>query len=420
MSTYKTRICAPVNPILDSFLSPHLYIMSYRPEFQTDSGLEGGANPFTTRTSSSPGSAGSATEVLRLRLQAQELLTRALEVENSTLRGEVVRLQGRIQARDPPIGDRFVRRQPEQRPLAERIDLAVPQPPPVRIVSGRGRAFPRAGPPLPPTVAVRPVDIHPRFLPLGENFQEGGTGGPAFSRPQDWPDAIYRNPSARPRGVRRWGTHPVNLDDLHVYTQLGQLVYGGNRPPGRRDPVEPQRPWKAIEAAFFRGTVAIILRPHVFTEVHNQLTPEERALYRLPFLTAVGDPNHLATRDIAQHLIRSGITKSWTELDVVVGYARSYLRDWARHQPEITTATDLGQLFITLYPAGISRQDDRHYIEDAEVEDDAWGGNLLAGAPMDEGDDDMPPLVSVTPTPPQSPRAITPEDERLDWGEDEL
>ena len=395
--------------------------------FHAIPGSEGGTNPFVTQNSSSPGSADGTAEVLRLRLQAQELLNRALEVENTTLRGEVDRLRERAQARDLLVGNQLHQRPVERCPLVERIDLAGRYPPPGRTVGGRGRMLPaRAGPSLLPTVAVRPVDVHPRFLPLGENFQEGGTGGPAFSQPQDWPEAIDQNPSARPRGVRRWGTHPINLDDLHVYTQLGQMIYGGNRPPGRRDPVEPQRPWKTIEAAFFRGAVAIILRPHIFTDIHDQLTPDQRAQYRLPFLTAVGDPNHLATRDVVQHLIRSGANKAWIQLDTVVGYARSYLRDWARHQSEITTATDLGQLFLTLYPNGIDHQSDRYFVEDAQVEQELWGGSILTQAPrddeapMDDEDDDLPPLEPITLTPPRSLRTVTPEDERLDWGEEDL
>jgi len=389
--------------------------------FQTITGLEGGTDPFLTQDHSSPGSAVSATEVLHLRLQAHVLLNRASELENMTLRGEIDRLRELTRTRGLMVGDQVNQQPVDRRPLAERIAQVEPLPPPGRTGTGRGRASnSRAGPPLPPTVTVQPVDIHSRFLPLGEIFQEGGTGGLPFSRPQDWPEAIHRNPSARPRGVRHWGTHPVNLDDLHVYVQLGQMVYGGNRPPGRRDPLDPQRPWKAIEAAFFRGAVAIILQPQVFVEIHEQLTSEQRAMYRQPFLAAVNDPNILDTRDVVQHLIRSGVTKSWIGLDTVIGYARSYLRDWARHQAEITTTTELGQLFLTLYPNGISHQSDRQFVEDAEVEQEMLGGSMLAGMPMDDAEDDLPPLEPVTPTSPQSPRTTTPEDERLDWGEDDL
>ena len=158
------------------------------------------------------------------------------------------------------------------RSLAERIDDA-PRQTPLRIVTDdHGRVVTiRENSSLPPTVVVRPVDIHPRFLPLGSHFQEGGTGGPLFSRPQDWPEAIRKNPAIRPCGIRQWGSQPVNLDDLHVYLRLGQIIYSGNRPPGRHDPIDPQRPWKAIEAAFLRGTVGIILKPGIFHSAYNQL-----------------------------------------------------------------------------------------------------------------------------------------------------
>ena len=71
-----------------------------------------------------------------------------------------------------------------------------------------------------------------------------------FTRPLDWPDTIQANPSVQPCGIRLWGSQLVNLDDLYAYTQLGQILYGGNRPPGHRDPVKPQRQWRVIEATF--------------------------------------------------------------------------------------------------------------------------------------------------------------------------
>ena len=403
--------------------------MSYRLESRTDTGRERGANPLTTQPSSLPGSTDSAAEVLQLRLQAQGLLNRALEVENTTLRDELDHLRRHIQTQDPPVGDQPVRHQLAQRPLAERIGLTGQYPPPVLIVSGRGRPFtPRAGPLVQPTITAQSAGVHPRFLPLGENFQEGGTGGPAFSRPQEWPDAINRNPSARPRGIRRWGHHPVNLDDLHVYTQIGQIVYGGNRPPGRRDPVDSRRQWKAIEAAFFRETVLIILRPHLFTEMRGQLTFIQSTPLRQPFLANVEDPTQLATRDVVQHLVQSGITDSWIRLDTVIGFARSYLRDWARHQMEVNATTELGQLFRDLYPRGIINQNDRQFVEDAATaQDEMWEGTtreVTMGEDNGHDNDDVPSLESVTPStpspPPGIPRDETPFDEKLDWGEDEL
>ena len=277
-------------------------------------------------------------------------------------------------------------------------------------------------------------------------------GGPIFSRPQDWPDAIRENPSTRPHGIRRWGSQPVNLDDLHVYLQIGQIIYGGNRPPGRHDPVDPQCPWKAIEAAFFRGTVGIILEPGIFRSTYDQLTPERRAQYKQLFLEMAEDPNQLAPRDIIEHLARSGITESWFQRDTVTGYARSYLRDWARHQTRITPTTNLGRLFFILYPNDITHPEDRQFIEDATTGEEAWGRNYqverpqdeqvemypdeMAEAPMDdpvemptdeapmeedETEDEVPPLEAVTPSTSEGTRrTMTPEDEKLDWGEEEL
>ena len=380
--------------------------------------LEGGANPFSGQNHLPASGAGNTVEVLNLRLQGQILLGRALEVENQQYRDELHRLQERVQTQSPPVAAQPSQALTNRRSLAERIDGAERQAPPHAVTHGRVSAFgARLQASLPPAVVVRPVDIHPRFLPLGDNFQEGGTGGPMFTRPLDWPNAIQTNPSARPRGIRLWGSQPANLDDLYVYTQLGQVLYGGNRPPGRRDPVDPQRPWRAIEAAFFRGTVTIILQPHLFAEVRDRLTPEQHALYRQPFLALVEDPTHLDPRDIIQHLVRMGITENWLQLDAVIGYARSYLRDWARHRSEITTDTEMGELFLSLYPEGIPHQNDRRFIEDAAAEG-TWIGDAAVDTPMDE-EDEPPPLEPQTPSQ-GTPRTATPEDERLDWGEDDL
>ena len=378
-------------------------------------GLEGGANPFSGQTFTPAGSAGSAAEVLNLRLQGQILLSRALEMENRQYRDKIYHLQERVHAQGPPIVTQPNQAPTSQRPLAEQIEQRAP---PQVIVHERDPAFTaRVRALLPPAVVVQPVDIHPRFLPLGDNFQEGGTGGPMFTRPLDWPDAIQANPSVRPRGIRLWGSQLVNLDDLYAYTQLGQILYGGNRPPGRRDPVEPQRQWRVIEAAFFRGTVAIILQPHRFAELRDQLTPEERTPYRQPFLAPVEDPTRLDPRDIVQHLVRMGVSENWLQLDTVVGYARSYLRDWACHRPEITTDTEMGELFLSLYPEGIPHQNDRQFVEDAEAEE-TWTGEVVVEAHMDE-EDEPPPLEPQNPSQ-GTPRTTTPDDERLDWGEDDL
>ena len=104
---------------------------------------------------------------------------------------------------------------------------------------------------------------------------------------------------------------------------------------------------------------------------------------------------------------------------MVVGFARSYLRDWACHH-EVTPSTELGRLFMSLYPNGIDRQEGHQFIEDAAMEEERWGESRLGGRPMDEDEDDVPPLEPVTPpNPPQGNlRAVTPGDEKLDWGED--
>ena len=394
-------------------------------------------------------------QALRLRLQGQALISQALEMENLRFQKEINDLRERMRGNDQPNGDYPVAASPysgttgRSRSLAERIDGASQLPSPRIAAYDRGRTFTsREDPALPPTVMVHPIDIHPRFLPLGSHFQEGGTGGPMFSRPQDWPDAVRENPSIRPRGIRQWGSQPVNLDDLHVYLRIGQVFYGGNRPPGRHDPVDPQRPWKAIEAAFFRGVVGIILEPGVFRSMYNGLTLDQRVQYRQPFLATVEDSNQLALVDIVEHMTRSGITESWFQRDTVMGYARSYLRDWARHQTRITPTTNMGRLFFVLYPGDISHPEDRQFIEDAARGEETWRNSWpeayrdevvevyqdeMVEAPMDEpietpmeededgNEDEVPPLESVTPSTSEGTRRImTPEDEKLDWGEEEL
>jgi hypothetical protein len=312
-------------------------------------------------------------------------------MENLMFQGEINDLRERMRTHDRPDGGHTIAAPPHPsganrlRSLVDRIDGTQRRPPSRTATDDRSRvAINREDPSLPPTVVVCPIDIHPRFLPLGTHFQEGGMGGPAFTRPQDWADAIRENPSVRPRGIRRWGLQPVNLDDLHVYLHISQIIYGGNRPPGRRDPVDPQRPWKAIEAAFFRGTIAIILEPGTFHETHDRLTPDQRAPYRQPFLATVEDPNQLATRDIVEHLTRSGIIESWLQLDTVVGFARSYLRDWARHQTRITPTNDLGRLFFSLYPDDIPYPEEHQFVEDALREEETWERNNQTETPADE------------------------------------
>jgi len=211
---------------------------------------------------------------------------------------------------------------------------------------------PRAGTPHSPTVPIQPVNVDSNFLPLGIFFQEGGTGGLVFSQLRARLEAIRRNPSARPREVRHWDTHPVDLDDRQTYVQPGQMVYAGTQPPGRHNPIDRQRPRKVIEAVFFRGRVTIILRPQIL----------------------VGTPGQL---------IADRVTKSRTQIDPVIGDAQSYIHDGGRHQPEVTTTTEFGQLLLTLRPEGISHRDDRRFrVEDLEIEQETIGGDIPAGTPM--------------------------------------
>ena len=287
-----------------------------------------------------------------------------------------------------------------------------------RSASERGQTLSSNNPPWTPMVAIQPVGIRSRFFPLGIFFREGGTGGPLFSRPQDWPDEIYRNSPAWPRGLQHWGTYPVCLDDLHVYLRIGQMVYRGNRPPGRRNPIENQQPWKAIESTSFRERVVIILQPRVFTKIHDQLSPDQRTLDCQPFLSNVVEPNQLATDEVVQHLI----TESWTRHSEVIGFTRAYLREWARHQTWIIVTTDMGHLFLDLYPDGIANKDNPHFIKDMELSYEVWGETRTV-APMGEVEyADVPPLESVTPSttsPQESPGAWTPLEERVDWGVDD-
>ena len=228
------------------------------------------------RIHSSTGSADSTiNHTLRLCLQGQ-VLGNTLEMENFRFQGELNDLRERMHRDHQPDGEHPVAaplspgNTGQSRSLAERIDGLPWQPPTHISANDRGRTITvRRDSSLPPTVVVHPINFHSRFLPLGTHFQEGGMGGLIFSRPQDWPSAIHENTSARPRGIRRWGPQPVHLDDLHVHLLIGQIIYGGNRPPGRHDPVDPQRPQKAIEADFFRGTVGIVLELGTFRMTYD-------------------------------------------------------------------------------------------------------------------------------------------------------
>ena len=118
-----------------------------------------------------------------------------------------------------------------------------------------------------------------------------------------------------------------------------------------------------------------------------------------------------------QHLVRMGVSKNWLQLDTVVGYTRSYLRDWVCHQPEITTDMEMGELFLLLYPEGIPHQNDRRFVEDATAEE-TWTGEVVVEVHIDK-EDEPPPLEPQNPSQ-GTPRTTTPDDKRLDWGEDDL
>ncbi|KAF9785291.1 hypothetical protein BJ322DRAFT_1108746 [Thelephora terrestris] len=117
------------------------------------------------------------------------------------------------------------------------------------------------------------------------------------------------------------------------------------------------------------------------------------------------------------------------------GYARAYLRDWARHQTRITVINNMGRLFFTLYPDDIPHPEDHQFVEDAMREEESWEDNKRVATPVDEqeeipmdeqveipmDEDEVPPLEAVTPSTSEgTQRTATPEDEKLDWGEDEL
>ena len=179
---------------------------------------EGDFDPFDLPLNSS---AKGTADMLRLCLQGQVILIRAMEMEYTLYRQQVNCLLGRVRTGEMPVaiqdnvngGGQTDESGGGQRPLVERIGLSEHQPPSHRAddiggidVAGRQLT----------AVDVRPTGFHPRFLPLRLNSQKGG-GGPRFSRPQDWTDAIRKNPAMRPRGIRRWGTHLIHLGDLHIY-----------------------------------------------------------------------------------------------------------------------------------------------------------------------------------------------------------
>ena len=102
----------------------------------------------------------------------------------------------------------------------------------------------------------------------------------------------------------------------------------------------------------------------------------------------------------------------------VTRYAHAYLHNWARHQPGSLLTTDLDRLFQNLYPNGIKQQNDHHFVKDTTTEEETWEENMPVEVPMDEEDNDVPPLEPQNPSE-GTPRIMTPEDEKLDWGEDD-
>ena len=104
-------------------------------------------------------------------------------MENFRAQEEINDLRERVRHNNQLYGEHPVAVPPypgntgQSRSLAERIDDA-PRQTPLRIVTdNHGRVVTiRENSSLPPTVVVRPINIHPRFLPLGSHFQEGGDG----------------------------------------------------------------------------------------------------------------------------------------------------------------------------------------------------------------------------------------------------
>ena len=76
---------------------------------------------------------------------------------------------------------------------------------------------------------------------------------------------------------------------------------------------------------------------------------------------------------------------------------------------------------MSLYPNGIGRQDDHQFIEDTVAGEEMWGESGDTEGPMDKDEyAGVPPLEPVTllNPPPGNLRPITPDDKKVDWGED--
>ena len=243
---------------------------------------------------------------------------------------------------------------------------------------------------LPLVVTILQEDVHSHSLPLGNNFQEGGTGDPMFLRPQDWPDAIHQNSPSRPQGVQHWGFYPVNLNDSHIRVQTGRMVCKSNRPPtNHHDLIDSQPLQKVIEVAFFQEAITILSQPHTSIENRVQLAPGQHSQSRQPFLTDILDLKRPLTKDVVQYSIRSGVTRSWIRWGTVIGFTRVRLRDW--HQAGITNTVRMGQLFLGLdpnQPIGNSLRAPRRTIR--------RDGEVIAEVSMQGEDEDALPLEPVT------------------------
>ena len=306
---------------------PRFYVVSRHghsvPRYtqQSSSNKEGGANPFRDRTCSLRRSVNGTVETLLFHLQGHVILSRALNTENLLVQGEMnCYLREQVHTGGPPVGNQ---------PITEQTDWSQHRTPHHCIIDDRGRAVTTGtNASSSQSVIVCPIGVRTRFLPLGNFFQEGETCGSVLPRLQGWPDAIDKDPSARPCGVRRWVAYLISLNHLFVYTQTGQILYGGNRPPDHRDPLHPQQWWRATKAAFFHGMIAIILRLRLFDEISSQLALDQRAPCGEPPLVSVEDPNHLNPKDPVQRFVRTGTVNSWLRLDTVIRYGQPHLHDW--------------------------------------------------------------------------------------------
>ena len=83
----------------------------------------------------------------------------------------------------------------------------------------------------------------------------------------------------------------------------------------------------------------------------------------------------------------------------------------------------MGRIFQDLYLDGINNPVNQCYVEDAAVDQEMLLERATKGWTVGE-EDEVVPMESITPVTvsllQEPPRAKTPLDERVDWGEDEL